>query len=106
MITPASALVSRSELRQGLFRVTTLATRNVRYNSFKVGARKARYMDPVTETLWLRERSTEKRGLKARSLRCGYNAGEGHVPETGVRIELAVKSFQSSKRPARMTVQL
>src|SRR5579864_2686396 len=108
MFTPASAPVRRSALRKGLFRVRTLATRKLRYSSLRVGARKARYIDAVTETLWLSARSTESRGLKANSLRDGYSAlGEAvHVPETGVQIELASKLFQSSKRPARMIVQL
>ena len=106
-LTPASAPVSRSAFRNGLLRVRTFARRKLRYNSFSVGARKARYIDPVTETLRPKERRTERRGLKARSLRDGYNTlGDVHVPKTGVQIELALKLFQSSNRPARMIVQL
>ncbi len=50
-LTPASAPVSRSAFKNGLFSVSTLASRKLRYNSFRVGARKARYIEAVTETL-------------------------------------------------------
>src|ERR1700741_390537 len=100
MFTPASAPVRRSALRNGLFRVRTFARRKLRYSSFRVGARNARYIDPVMETLEPRARKTESRGLKARSFRDGYSilGDDLHVPETGVQIELALKLFQSSRR--------
>src|ERR1700687_4432331 len=60
------------------------------------------------DTLELRARSTESRGLKARSLRDGYSilGDDLQVPETGVQIELALKLFQSSRRAPRMMVHL
>src|SRR5579871_3147366 len=104
--TPVSAPVSRSAFKNGLFSVSTLARRKLRYNSFSVGARKARYIEAVTETLRFKERRTESRGLNARSLREGYKVlGEVHTPESGVQIELASKLFQLSTRPPRMMVQ-
>src|ERR1700722_17647700 len=66
--TPASAPGGRWALRKGLFGVRTFARRKLRYNSFRVGARTARYIDPVTETLRPRARNAESLGLKARYL--------------------------------------
>src|SRR5437763_9054824 len=49
MFNPASAPVRRSGFKNALLEVSTLPTRKVRYNSLRVGARKARYIEAVKD---------------------------------------------------------
>src|SRR5688572_8844935 len=65
---PPSKPVAFSAPRASLARVSTLPTRNARYSSLSVGARKERWAAARRESPPRRSREADTRGLSARSL--------------------------------------
>src|SRR5579862_275187 len=83
MLMPVSVPVRCSAVRPAFASVITFPCRNERYNSFRVGARKARYTEAVQEILGLIWYSKVMRGLKASLDRSGkFTLGDVHAEFT------------------------